>query len=468
MKQKQLNLDRISNIQILDFSSKETQEELLNTIDLLYKMVIELKEENQRLKDEINRMKGEKGKPDIKANVTKSNNQNNKKMEQGERKNWTKGSKKDKIKIDRIETISLDTSNLPEDVVFKGYEERIVQNIIIKTDNVLYKFEKYYSPSENKTYIAKKEEIKGTEFGAETKALIHTLYFENRVTENKIASFLNANGLIISEGTISNILIQDMQNKLLEEKIDIYNAGLESSTYQQIDDTGMRVDGKNTYATIVCNENYSAFFINPRKNKETVKSIIGEDEKGLFDVLICDDAPQFKDIANIRALCWVHEERHYEKLTPFFEIHKQILESVISQIWDYYNLLKKYKDNPTESQKESLSSKFDEIFGQKTDYENLNKRLALTLAKKEYLLVVLEHPEIPLHNNLSENGVRELVIKRKISGGVKTEAGKKAWENVMTILATCKKLGVSFYEYMKDIFSGSNQMTPLSEIISKK
>ena len=85
-----------------------------------------------------------------------------------------------------------------------------MQNIEIKTDNVLYKLEKYYSPSEKKTYIAKPEEsVQDTEYGPETKALISSLYYENRVTENKIASFLNSNGLYISEGTISNILIND-------------------------------------------------------------------------------------------------------------------------------------------------------------------------------------------------------------------------------------------------------------------
>ena len=57
----------------------------------------------------------------------------------------------------------------------------------------------------------------------------------------------------------------------------------------------------------------------------------------------------------------------------------------------------------------------------------MDRRLALTLQKKGELLVVLDYPKTPLHNNLSENGVREIVMKRKISGGVKTEEGLKAW-----------------------------------------
>ena len=77
---------------------------------------------------------------------------------------------------------------------------------------------------------------------------------------------------------------------------------------------------------------------------------------------------------------------------------------------------------------------------------------------------MLDYPEVPLHNNLSENGVREMVLKRKISGGVENEVGLKAWENNMSIMGTCKKLGVSFYEFMRGIFS-KNPVINLATLI---
>lgn len=464
------DIERAKRIQDMDFSSEEAKTEILNIIEMFCKEIIELRIENQELRNEVMRLKGEKGKPDIKPNKNSETDDTPKsdddKMGKGEKKPWKKSSKKDRIKIDRTVTVELNKTELPEDVEFKGYEERIIQNIIIQTDNVLYRLEKYYSPSEGKTYIAKMEEnLQDTEFGPETKALVATLYYENRVTENKIASFLNANVLYISEGTISNILIKEKSEELTAEKQEIFNAGLKSETYQQIDDTGMRIAGKNGYATIVCNENYSAFFINFRKNRDTIKEILGVDEAELFTILLCDDAPQFKKVAKVLALCWIHEERHYKKLMPIFETHKKALERVRGEIWEYYKKLKEYKNNPTEEEAEQLSLSFDALFNQKTGYEDLDKRLSLTLAKKEVLLVVLKYPEVPLHNNLSENGVRELVIKRKISGGLETEEGKKALENYMTILGTCKKQGISFYNYILNIFSGIKQPMSLSQLI---
>lgn len=73
---------------------------------------------------------------------------------------------------------------------------------------------------------------------------------------------------------------------------------------------------------IVCNEKYSAFLIRDRKGHDTIEDILltGGGNLPAFDILISDDARQFDNITDKRALCWVHEERHYKK-TPFFEYH---------------------------------------------------------------------------------------------------------------------------------------------------
>jgi hypothetical protein len=460
----QFDINNINNLKLKKFFKI-----LLNIIEILYNDIQTLKEEIRQLKDEINRLKGEQGRPNIKANKKKKAFGKNE-MENKTKKKRTKSSKKGKVNIDREEIIKIDKSKLPKDVVFKGYERKIVQEIKIITDNVLYLLEKYYSPLLKKTFIAEAPiEHQGTEFGPELKSLCSYLYYECRVSEDKILKFLQEQDIIISRGTISNILIQENAPVLSQEKEAIFAAGTESSNYQQIDDTGMRVNGKNCYATIVANNEYSTYFINDKKDRETIENIIyhGKEDAN-FEILVCDDAKQFHNVTDARALCWIHEERHYKKLTPFLEYHKELVENKRHQIWDYYAELKAYKENPTEESKNELDHKFDEIFNEKTEYDELDKRLKLTQSKKEYLLQILDHPEIPLHNNLSENGIRTIVIKRKISGGTRTRDGTKAWENNFSILETCKKQGISYYKYMKDIFSKKFQMLRLANLIRNK
>ena len=440
---------------------------LVNIIEKLYSEVVDLRQEIQSCKNEISTLKGEKGKPNIKP---PSKNDKDDNINPPQRKSWSKGSKIDKINIDREETIKIDRNSLPSDAQFKGYEEIIIQELIIKTDNVLYKCEKFYSPSEKKTYIAQlPNELKDTEFGPNIKALTAVLYFDYRITENKLKSLFNEFGIYISEGTISNILINEKVDVLTKDKSDIYTAGLNSTSYQQTDDTGLRVAGKNHYVQIMCNPFYSAFFINQKKNRETAQKVVNNGlDTPVFKTIISDDAGQFDKITDKRGLCWVHEFRHYKKLRPIFIKDIEILKAFKSQIKEYYEKLKAYKLNPCEELSQSLSDEFDELFSQITGYDILDERIELTKAKKSQLLLVLEFPEIPLHNNLSENGVREFVVKRKISSGTKNQKGSTAWENYMTISATCKKLKVSFYQYVKGIFMGNTDYTRLATLITQK
>jgi hypothetical protein len=91
-----------------------------------------------------------------------------------------------------------------------------------------------------------------------------------------------------------------------------------------------------------------------------------------------------------------------------------------------------------------VQERFDSIFSTVTGYGTLDDRIAKTKKKKGELLLVLDYPNVPLHNNLAEIAVREGVIKRKISYGTRSELGKLAWENMLSIIDTCRKLGISF------------------------
>jgi len=193
-----------------------------------------------------------------------------------------------------------------------------------------------------------------------------------------------------------------------------------------------------------------------------------QDKYPVIPILVSDDAPQFQHLTQAQALCWVHEGRHYKKLQPQVAYHREILESVLNQFWDYYHDLQAYRATPTPEKAVALRQAFEAIFSQTTDYEQLNGRLAKTLAHAEKLLVVLDHPEVPLHNNPAELGARQRVRKRDVSFGPRTEEGRNAWDSFMTIAETAKKLGVSFYQYVLDRVSQENAMPSLADIIRSR
>jgi hypothetical protein len=115
-----------------------------------------------------------------------------------------------------------------------------------------------------------------------------------------------------------------------------------------------------------------------------------------------------------------------------------------------------------------LDQLFDEIFSTVTGYDALDRRIEKTRAKKPSMLIVLDHPEIPLHNNSAELGARKRVRKRVVSSGTRTLDGTKAWDTFMSISATAKKLGINFYHYVFDRISGAFEMPALADLITQK
>ena len=181
-------------------------------------------------------------------------------------------------------------------------------------------------------------------------------------------------------------------------------------------------------------------------------------------VIVSDDAGQF-NILN-HALCWIHAERTLNKLIAPNEERRKILEDVRKQIWDFYDDLKAYKISPNETKKIQLEDTFDDIFTQKTDYQMLNLALGRLYENKAELLLVLERPEIPLHNNLSENDIREYVKRRKVSGSTRSELGRRSRDTFTSLKKTCRKLSVSFWGYLVDRLSNANKIPPLQELIA--
>lgn len=184
-----------------------------------------------------------------------------------------------------------------------------------------------------------------------------------------------------------------------------------------------------------------------------------------IQILVCDDAPQFKQITEILALCWVHAGRHYKKLTPVISEHKQMLDVFISQLWVYYHQLREFQDNPLPERQLPLSLRFDELFSTITGYDDLDERIAKTRSQKEHLLVVLEHPEVPLHNNPAELDARVQARRRDISYQTQNPKGTEAKDTLMSVVQTAIKLKVSAFAYIKDRVSKVMKMPSLASMI---
>ena len=502
----------------------------------------------KELKDEIARLKGEKGKPKIKPSrlepsnkssedEVENNNEATQNKEQKKRAGSAKRHKTKELEIHETKIIQ-PSQTVPPNSEFKGYQDYTVQELIIKVHNVCYRMEVWKTPTGEilRGELEPKLREQG-HFGSTLKTYILYQYYHCHVTQPLLLEQLREWGLDISSGQLNKIIVEGKE-KYHREKQEILKVGLLVSSYINTDDTGARHQGINSYCTQIGNEWFAWFETTPKKNRINFLELLRGDkteyilnsealsymkqqklpqnqwfklslspnrvfknkeewEEYLNNIgivkdshvkkategaligtiinngvspklgIISDGAGQFRLLEH--GLCWVHAERLINKLIPLTEEHLRAIEKVQAQIWEFYQDLKNYKNLTAQEQKPQqarLSTRFDEIFSQPTCFEPLELVLARLKRRKAELLKVLEKPELPLHNNASEQDIREFVKKRKISGS--TRSAGRCRDTFASLKKTCRKLGVSFWNYLIDRVCGKNQIPALAQLIAEK
>lgn len=512
----------MTDLELRDERIAGLQQEVAKLGELLHG----LREENQRLRDEVARLKGQKGKPAI--GPSRLN-----KGEKGEGKHGGGKLRRERTP-DRTEIIK--AQNIPEGSVFKGYADYTVQELVIKTETILYKAEKWMTPG-GKLIIAKVPSTAAhSHFGPVLRSFILYQYYHALVTEPLILEELHEWGVAISSGHLHR-LITEGKEQFHAEKEAILRTGLRVSRHIHVDDTGARHQGQNGYCTHIGNEWFAWFESTDNKSRINFLELL---RAGALDYVLCgealeymagqkmpqavlkklaevgdrtfsdarswaeslrrwnitdkrqvriategallgsvivhglnrnlaivsDDAGQFNILCH--ALCWIHAERVLAKLIGFSDAQRTALAEVRTIVWELYRDIKAYKAEPREGTKGILEKRFDELCLTKTCFMSLNLALKRMARNKRELLQVLGRPDLPLHNNLSEGDIREYVKRRKISGGTRSDEGRRSRDTFASLKKTCRKLGVSFWQYLTDRICGEEQVPALSRLIEAR
>ncbi len=535
-------LDELDLSGITDPEARRIVGLLLNVIETQATEIATLRAENQRLRDEVNRLKGEQGAPTIVPSKRAVADHASERERRAERPARPRVDKRSLLHIDRTQEQEIDPALLPPDAERKGYAEFVVQDVALRTDTVLFRCARWYAASTRRSYQAPLPDDYREQghYGPGLKALALQLYYQGQMSEPKILEVLRSVGIVMSGAHLSTLLIA--QPVFAAEYEEIALAGLASSPYQHVDDTSTRVNGEEEQCHILCGPLFTLYRTTPRKDRQTVLDVLRlgaprayhlnryawtflaasglpaavltalgrlpqgvdldadtfgalleehvprlgpqqrtqvldaaaigayrvQQDVPVVEILVCDDAPQFKGVTAEVALCWVHAGRHFKKLTPLFAYHRALVDTFLDDFWAYYHDLQAYRAAPTALERAHLDAAFDTLFARRTGYWHLDERIAKTAVKKEALLCVLAHPDVPLHNNPAELGARHRVRKRDVSFGPRSQAGIAAWDIFGTITQTAAKLGVNVAHYLHDRLSGAYQMPSLAALITQR
>ena len=235
-------------------------EELKSLLVQTLEEIARLKSENAELREEIARLKGLKGRPTIKPSGMEKATEP---AAKGARKIGRRGAKRTKVTIDEIRDIKAE--NVPDGARFKGWEEFLVQDMIVRPLTVLYRRERWQTP-DGRTIVAPLPAGITTHFGPELKRFVLAQYHQGQTTIPRLLALLDGLGLIISKRQLVRLLIKS-QDAFLGEARDVLRTGLDAASWITVDDTGARHKAKNGVCTHIGNDNFAAFITTGSKSR---------------------------------------------------------------------------------------------------------------------------------------------------------------------------------------------------------
>jgi hypothetical protein len=482
----------------------------------LLEEVAELRRTVAAQREEIARLKGGPGRPNIKPSGMERATEPKAPPTARGGEPRQKGSKTSKLTIHEQRTVALVAP--PHGSRFKGYTDYVVQDLMIRPHVVNFRRERWRCPDGEVVTAPLPVGIRG-HFGPELRRFVLAQYHQCQITIPRLLVLLRGLGIVISKRQIVRLLTAG-QDAFRQEARDVLRAGLSSAAWITVDDTAARHKAANGFCTQIGNAHFAWFGTTQTKTRSNFLELLRaghddyvvnaealshmrryalpgpvlarleqhpdrffpnwgawtahlqklaiSDNKANSDsrlatdgalwgsikahgflpdtVIVSDDAGQF--VVGQHALCWVHTERLVHKLDTFTDEQRAAQHGIRTAIWRFYRSLKAYRRHPTPLRKAVLQARFDRIFTRRTGFVTLDRLLSRLHARKSELLMVLDRPEIPLHTNGSENDIRCLVTKRKVSGGTRSDTGRDCRDAFFSLSKTCAKLGIAFWDYL--------------------
>jgi hypothetical protein len=164
-----------------------------------------------------------------------------------------------------IDDLVVKAPAVPEGSCFKGHEPFLVQDLVISASATRYQRERWITP-DGHTILAPLPEGVDSHFGPELRRFVLMQYHQGQSTLPRLVALLQSVGVSISKRQVQRLLT-DKQEGFVSEARDVLRAGLQTSPFVSVDDTGARHAGKNGFCTQIGNDWFTWFGTRATKSR---------------------------------------------------------------------------------------------------------------------------------------------------------------------------------------------------------
>ena len=269
------NLDVTAPVEIAGLSSAELQ-------PLVLKLLSENAEQKRliaELREEIAWLKGLKGRPRIKPSGMENGTARKSAGKRAGRRGRGKATPRVSVEERMLK------AEAPAGSRFKGYEDFVVQDLVLRVQVIRYRRERWVTP-DGRTVIAPLPPGVAGHFGPELRRFVLAQHHQGQVTVPRLVAQLQSIGVNISKRQVMRLLIAG-QDEFLTEARDVLRAGLETADWITVDDTGARHKGANGVCTQIGNDDFTWFGTTNSKSRLNFLDLL---RAGYSDYVINDAA----------------------------------------------------------------------------------------------------------------------------------------------------------------------------------
>jgi hypothetical protein len=290
-------------------------------------------------------------------------------------------------------------------------------------------------------------------------SLIVCLSLRMRMSRPRIQEFLNDwLGLYLSVGVINQSITEGGRATEPVEKELI--AEIQQAELMYADETGWKENGRLLWLWVLITPSVTLFLIG-RRSWDVIADVL----EGFAGWLMSDGYQVYRQYAK-RLRCLAHLIRKARGLSESLNQEaQQFGEKTLDYMADLIEGIYRARAGPEINPKEEFAEQLAELKKwcqqhQDSEHEKTRQLARELLNDWDAIWTVLEHPELPLTNNIAERALRHWVIARKISYGTRTKQGSRAFALLASVIETCRQRKVSAWTYLAEVIAERRKGNP--------